>query len=257
MKNQPVKPKSGVPMILIGAVALIVILVVVYYLQTSKPGTNSGGTKPTPGATKPPGIPANAPVGAQPPNMLGSATAMVTVEEFADFQCPTCGIVHGVMKDIQAQFGSRIKFIYRNYPITQIHKNAYDASVAAEAAGLQDKNKFWEMQNLLFTNQAAWSNLADAKPVFKEYAGKIGLDVTRWENDMLGMPAKGRVDADMARARALNVTSTPTIYINGQSVSQPQLNFEGIKGLIDAELQKAPAQTAPPAAPASPANSNK
>lgn len=244
-------------MVIIGAVALVIILVVVYYLQTSKPGTNSAGSKPTPAATKPPGIPANAPIGAQPPNLLGSASAPVTVEEFADFQCPTCASIHPIMKDVQAAFGSRIKFIYRNYPLTQIHKNSYNAAVAAEAAGLQDKNKFWEMQNLLFTNQAVWSNLADPQPTFKEYAGKIGLDIARWENDMLGMPAKARVDADLARARALNITSTPTVFINGQAATQAQLNFEGIKGLIDAELQKAPAQTAPPAAPASSGNSNK
>lgn len=253
MKNQPVKPKSGAPMIIIGAAALIIILVVVYYLQTSKPGTNTSGVKPTPVAQKTSSIPANAPIGAQPPNMLGSANATVTVEEFADYQCPTCASMHPVMKNIQAEYGSRIKFIYRSFPLTQIHKNAYDAAVAAEAAGLQDRNKFWEMQNLLFTNQKIWSDMQDPRPTFKEYAGKIGLDVVRWENDLLGLPAKSRVDADLARSKALNITSTPTIYINGQALSQQQMNPEAMRQLIDAELQKAPAQTTAPA-PASPAN---
>lgn len=244
-------------MIIIGAVALIIVLVVVYYLQTSKPGPTAGGPKATPTTAKAQGIPANAPIGAQPPNMLGSATAPITVEEFADFQCPTCASIHSVMKEVNGQYGSRIKFIYRHYPLTQIHKNSYDASVAAEAAGLQDKNKFWEFQNLLFTNQSIWSNMPEPGPTFREYASKIGLDVARWENDLLGMSAKGRVDADLARARALNITSTPTIYINGQALTQNQLNLEAIKGLLDAELQKAPAQTAAPANPGSTANVNK
>ena len=245
-------------MIIIGAAALIIILVVVYYLQTSKPGTNTG-PKASPTVAKTQGTPANAPLGAQPPNMLGSATAAVTVEEFADYQCPTCASMHPVIKNIQSEYGSRIKFIYRSFPLTQIHKNAYDAAVAAEAAGLQDRNKFWEMQNLLFTNQKIWADMADPRPTFKEYAGKIGLDVVRWENDMLGLPAKSRVDADLARSKALNIQSTPTIYINGQALSQQQLNPEAIRQLIDAELQKVPAQTtAPaPASPAGTANGNK
>jgi protein-disulfide isomerase len=254
MKNQPAKPKSGAPLIIIGAVALIIILVVVFYLQTSKTGSNQAGPKTSPTVAKTQGIPSNAPVGAQPPNMLGSNTAAVTVEEFADYQCPTCAMMHPIMKNIQSTYGSRIKFIYRSYPLTQIHKNSYDAAVAAEAAGLQDRNKFWEMQNLLFTNQTVWSNLADPRPTFKEYAGKIGLDVAKWENDMLGMPAKGRVDADLARAKALNITSTPTIYVNGQALTQQQLTFDAMKQLIDAELEKVPGQTT---APAAPANANK
>jgi protein-disulfide isomerase len=246
-------------MIIIGAAALIIILVVVYYLQTSKPGSNSGGPKASPTVAKTQGTPSNAPLGAQPPNMLGSATASVTVEEFADYQCPTCASMHPVMKNIQSEYGSRIKFIYRSFPLTQIHKNAYDAAVAAEAAGLQDRNKFWEMQNLLFTNQKIWSDMQDPRPTFKEYAGKIGLDVVRWENDLLGLPAKSRVDADLARSKALNIQSTPTIYINGQALSQQQLTAEAIRGVIDAELQKAPAQTTapPPASPANTANGNK
>ena len=163
-----------------------------------------------------------------------------------------------MMNTIHASYGSRIKFIYRNFPLTQIHKNAYDASVAAEAVYLQDANKFWEMQNQLFTNQAVWSNMPDARPTFKEYVQKIGLDVVRWETDVAGMMAKNRVGADMERGRALNVGGTPTIYINGQPVSNPQMSVEGMRQIIDAELDKgaAPAQNPPPAQPANPSNAN-
>lgn len=179
----------------------------------------------------------NAPPGAQPPNMLGSATATVTVEEFADFQCPSCAQVHGMMKNIQSNYGNRIKFIYRHFPLSQLHKNAYDASLAAEAAGQQ--NRFWDMQNQLFTNQQAWSTSAEVRPIFVDYAQKMGLDVQKFQSDMLAMSTKLRVDADIKRGNALNLNSTPSVFINGKSVAFQQLNVEALRALIDAELQNA------------------
>jgi len=181
--------------------------------------------------------------GAQPANMLGSPTATVTIEEFADFQCPTCASVHSKMKEINALYSGRIKFIFRNFPLTQVHKNAYDAAVAAEAAGMQ--GKFWVMQDQLFSNQKAWSDSQEARKIFEEYAQKIGLDVARFQNDMLGLPAKTRVDADLQRARALNLNGTPTVYINGREVPFEQTGVAMMRQVIDAELQKANNQSQP------------
>ncbi len=178
----------------------------------------------------------SAPAGASPANMLGSPNAQVTVEEFADYQCPTCATTHPKMKQINSIYGSRIKFIFRNFPLS-MHAHGYEASVAAEAAGLQ--GKFWEMQNQLFTNQQAWANAADARKIFDDYAQKIGLDVEKFQNDSLGLAAKQRVDADLQRARALNVNSTPTIYVNGKPLPDQQLDVSTIRQFIDAELQKA------------------
>ncbi len=181
--------------------------------------------------------------GAQPANMLGSANATVTVEEFADFQCPTCAVVHSKMKEINALYSGRIKFIFRNFPLTQVHKNAYDAAVAAEAAGMQ--GKFWAMQDQLFNNQKAWSDSPEARKIFEEYAQKIGLDVARFQNDMLGLPAKTRVDADLQRARALNLSGTPAIFVNGKEVPIEQTGVEMMRQVIDAELQKSNNQSQP------------
>lgn len=132
----------------------------------------------------------SAPPGAQPPNVLGSPAATVTVEEFADYQCPTCAVQHTKMKEITGLYGNRIKFIYRNFPLTQIHKNALEASIAAEAAGMQGSDKFWAMQNQLFTNQQTWSNSTDVRKVFEEYAQKLGLDLAKYQADVAGLPAK-------------------------------------------------------------------
>ena len=207
-------------------------------------------------------IPPNAPVGAQPPNLSGSAAATVSVEEFADFQCPTCALVHPVMNEIKSTYGSRIRFVFRNFPL-QMHDKAYDAAVAAEAAGLQ--GKFWDMQNQLFVNQKNWTNNTNYKQLFKEYAGKIGLDVAKWETDILGLPAKNRVDADLARGKAIGINATPSLYVNGSTIEFKDMNVQTIKSVIDAELQKAaPATSTAPvansnsnAAPAANSNQNK
>ena len=78
---------------------------------------------------------ATAPAGASPAHYKGGAAAKVVIEEFADYQCPTCATLHPTVQQIQAAYGDRVKIIFRNYPLTQIHAKAYDAAVAAEAAG--------------------------------------------------------------------------------------------------------------------------
>jgi protein-disulfide isomerase len=157
------------------------------------------------------------------------------------------------MKEVQGMFGSRIKFIFRDFPLP-MHDKAYDAAVAAEAAGMQ--GKFWDMHNLLYTNQQTWSADPNYKAVFKGYAEKIGLDVDKWETDMAGMSAKSRIDADMQRGKALNINSTPTVYINGKSVPYPDMNVPTLKSLIDDALKGSQPQTAQPGAPANGSNAN-
>ena len=256
MKNIPEK-KSNTPMLIIGAVLVIALLGGWYMFSSAKSVSNSNTAKANNGNTanpaKTPGIPANAPQGATPPNQSGSATAMVTLEEFADFQCPQCAATHPIMNEIKSTYGSRIKFIYRDFPLDiPAHDKSYEASVAAEAAGMQ--NKFWDMQNMLFTNQKAWTaDNVGYKATWKEYAQKIGLDIPKWENDMAGIAAKSRVDEDKKRGKAIGVNSTPTLYVNNVEVPFAQLNVAGLRQIIDAELAKA----APQSQPAPAANTNK
>src|SRR5687768_4873145 len=249
MKNEP-KKSSGLPLIIIILVLVAVIGGGWWLYSQSKPAVNTNvNSAVATNRTRGQQIDPNAPVGATPPNMLGSPTAAVTVEEFADFQCGSCAATHPVMKEIQSTYGSRIKMIFRNYPLTG-HDKAYDAATAVEAAGMQDRNKFWAMQDQLFTNQQAWSTSPPYKQLWAEYAAKIGLDVRRFQSDMAGIAAKTRVDADVARGRALNVSSTPTIYVNGQAIPHLEANVPGLRRIIDAELQEATAkQSQPESAP--------
>jgi len=240
---------SNLPLLIIGAVLLVAIIGGWWFYSNSKSptvksNTNSANKKPVDNKAANPYD--NAPPGAQPANMLGSQAATVTVEEFADYQCPTCAVTHPKMQELTKLYGNRIKFVYRSFPLSQIHAHAYEASVAAEAAGLQ--NKFWEMQNQLFSNQKDWSNSPDAGKLFEGYAQNIGLDITKYQNDKLGLAAKARVDADIQRGRAIGVNSTPSIYINGKSLAFEQFEVAQMRQIIDAEFQKASSQQSSQAA---------
>ncbi|HUR97552.1 MAG TPA: thioredoxin domain-containing protein [Pyrinomonadaceae bacterium] len=261
MKNEPNKTNSAIPVVIIGLVLVgVVVGAYLLYRQSkevaSNNNTNVNSVKPATSRT--PQI--NASTGAAPPNMLGSPTASVTVEEFADFQCPTCGTTHPIMKEIQSTYGSKIRFIFREFPLT-MHPKAYDAAVAAEAAGMQ--GKFWAMQDQLFTNQQTWASpSANHKELWSGYAQKIGINVQQWETDIAGLSAKSRVDQDLQRGKGLNVGSTPSVYVNGELVPFPEMNVPGLRRIIDAELQKSPSNPAPASASSSgqvnsaPSNSN-
>lgn len=193
------------------------------------------------------------PPGASPAWTKGSPTALVTVEEFADFQCPTCSVMHPKVNEIRNAFGDRVRIIFRQYPLTQAHPHAYDAACAAEAAGMQ--GKFWEMQNLLFTNQRAWSNATDARSMFTEYAKTLGLNVEKFTDDMIGLAVKNRVDADLKRGQAIPVNSTPSFFINNKPLGN---NLDGLKAAVEKALQEAEGakQPAPEAANTSNTNSS-
>jgi protein-disulfide isomerase len=138
---------------------------------------------------------------------------------------------------MRATYGDRVRIIFREFPLSiPQHDKAYDAAVAAEAAGLQ--GKFWDMQNMLFANQQSWTRASDFRQILEGYAQKIGLDVEKFKNDMAGIPAKNRVDADLQRGRSLNVNSTPSFYVNGNLLSEQDMTSEGMRRVIDSELQK-------------------
>ncbi len=182
---------------------------------------------------------AKAPSGATPTHFKGGQNATVVIEEFADFQCPSCAFVHPTVQELHATYGDKIKIIFRNFPLP-VHSKAFDAALAAEAAGMQ--GKFWEMQNLLFSNQKIWAVELDHRRMFEEYARKLGLDVERFRADMFSMVARNRVEKDLERGRALKVQSTPTFFVNGRPLNYEDTEFQRFRAVIDAELKKANVQ---------------
>jgi protein-disulfide isomerase len=180
---------------------------------------------------------ANAPPGSQPPHFRGSESASVTLEEFGDFECPPCGLLHPVLKGIEDEYGPRLRVVFREYPLTPNHPHALAAARAAEAAGMQ--GRFFEMHDLLYQNQTTWKDLFDVRPVYEEYAKKIGLDVERWKKDQTSEVVEQRIFLDGTRAHALGVKGTPTVFVNGAEVPFEQQNPEGLRAAINKALSSA------------------
>lgn len=175
--------------------------------------------------------------GADPPHMRNNSDRKIVVEEFGDFQCPRCSVVYGELKKVENEFGDKITVIFRQMPLTSIHKFAYDAARAAEAAGMQ--GKFWEMHDMLYEKQKDWSILPDARPEFSRYAQQLGLEVARFQNDMTSPMVNSRVALDVRRAESLRVSGTPTIYVNGKMVNVNDMTAEGLRKYINEAINQA------------------
>jgi protein-disulfide isomerase len=147
----------------------------------------------------------------------------------SDFQCPFCGRVTPTLKQIEEEYGDRVRIVFKHLPLG-MHPKAPAAHAAAEAAHRQ--GKFWEMHDKIFANQA---NMSPEQYVI--YAQEIGLDVERFERDVVSSEVKARVDADAKEAASLGVTGTPAFFVNGRFLSGAQ-PFAAFKSLIDEELGK-------------------
>lgn len=153
----------------------------------------------------------------------GSATPKVSFVEYSDFQCPACGAYHPLLEEMYAKYKDSISFTYRHFPLPQ-HQNALPAAYAAEAAGAQ--GKFWEMADMLFTNQAEWSEVANAGAIFEGYAQKLGLDIAKYKIDIASDTTKAHVEASKKSGTLSALDHTPTFFINGKIIANPQSKEE-------------------------------
>ncbi len=160
--------------------------------------------------------------------------ASVTLEEFGDYQCPPCGGLNPELKKLKSEYGNRIKFIFHHFPLSQIHKHALDASRAAAAAGLQ--GRFWEMHDLLYQNQATWSEANDLRPIVVNFARQLGLNVDRFVRDMDGEQVNSVISNDVILGQSLNVTGTPTLFVDGQMIQMEDSTPDKLRKTIDQRL---------------------
>ena len=163
----------------------------------------------------------------------GSAASKLVLVEYGDFQCPACAAYEPFIQKINDTYKDTIVFVYRNFPLPN-HKNAVPAARFAEAAGLQ--GKYWEMHDLLYTRQQAWSGVADSEPVFVHYGEELKLDTAKLKLDASTDPVKQKIDKDSSGALRFNVNATPTFFLQGQRI-QPA-NYDEFKSLIDAAIAK-------------------
>jgi protein-disulfide isomerase len=165
-------------------------------------------------------------------HVLGPENAPVTIIEYSDFQCPACASFYPLVEKLLDEASTTVRFVYRHFPLYPMpHKNAYLASQAAEAAGLQ--GKFWEMYRMLFTNQAAWEKSDTATTIFEDYAGRIGLDMSTYKKDADSASVKARVQRDREEGDSLGVSGTPTLFVNGKVIINPN-SYDSFKAFIQA-----------------------
>jgi protein-disulfide isomerase len=138
----------------------------------------------------------------------GAVDAPVTLVEYGDYECPHCGRAYPIVKEVQRRLGSRLRFVFRNFPLSESHPHAQHAAEAAESAGAH--GRFWEMHDTLFEHQRA---LLDRHLV--EYATSVGLDPTVFEEELRSHAHKARVREDFMSGIRSGVNGTPTFFING------------------------------------------
>jgi protein-disulfide isomerase len=160
----------------------------------------------------------------------GNKEAKIVLVEYSDFQCPACGAYYPLLKQLNQELSGEVQFVYRHFPLRQIHANAELAARAAEAAGRQ--GKFWEYHDLLFENQREWSEESRARDIFVRYAQSLDLDTGRFTNDMDSQEIKEKVDKDYASGVRSAVDATPTFFLNGKRIQNPR-SYEEFRSVIE------------------------
>jgi len=164
-------------------------------------------------------------------HLLGPADAPVTVLEYGDYECPYC---RGAARDVHRlldRFPGKIRFVFRNFPITQLHPHAEQAAEAAEAAAAQ--GKFWEMYELLLrpSSQLDFDSLLG-------YADRLGLDTGRFENEVRGGVYAGRIERDLSEGGRNGVNQTPKFYVDGERIDG-KFPMEGLVDSVTAAVKDA------------------
>ncbi len=188
---------------------------------------------------------AGAPTAITPENLINPEAFRVTgsdaklqLVEFADFECPACAAFHPELKRFLADFGDQVDFMFRVIPI---HANSKEAAAAAYSAN--EQGKFKEMHDVLFEKQSEWTKYgissAERIALYESYAAEIGLDVEKYKADFSNnrKAYDAIVDRDAKDAQAMNVQSTPTLIVNGNTAIRGAQSYETLKALLEASSE--------------------
>lgn len=148
-------------------------------------------------------------------NIRGKLDSAIKVIEFADTQCPACAAVNPLMDELFKQYGDRVSFTFRHFPLP-MHKNAYAGADATEAAG--EQGKFWEMLAKVYETQPIWAETSDPAPTYQKLAEELGLNLEQFNKSYTGKINRKRIDQDKADGQYLAVPGTPTFYVNGEQI---------------------------------------
>lgn len=161
----------------------------------------------------------------------GNASSRVVLIEYGDYQCPACAFYEKFTSELVKEFKNEMVFVYRHFPLRNIHMNADLSARAAEAAGMQ--GAYWEMHTMLYKNQKAWERAGNAKEIFTRYATSLGIDTVQFARDIESAALKAKVQADYESGLRAEVNGTPTFFLNGKKIENPQ-SYAGFRTLIEA-----------------------
>ncbi len=161
----------------------------------------------------------------------GDLNAPIALIEYGDYECPSCGIAFPIVKDVQRHFGKRLCFVFRNFPLTQIHPEAESAAETAEFAGA--RGSFWEMHDALFLNQTILG-----PPLYLQLVEALGLPTAALAEALKDRTFRAKVRDDFRGGLKSGVNGTPTFFINGRRHDGP-FDLEDLIAAIEAELARA------------------
>lgn len=163
-------------------------------------------------------------------NNSGEQTAQkVEILKYSDFQCPACRTFVPMEEDLKNEFGDMVEITYKHFPLSGFQ---YSRLAAHSAEAAREQGHFDEMHDLIFENQAEWSQ-GNARELFEEYAEDIGLDMEQFREDVESDEIAGRVESNRQEGIRRTVTSTPTFFINGRKLQQNPQNYEQFKSIVE------------------------
>jgi protein-disulfide isomerase len=168
-------------------------------------------------------------------HIRGPENAPVTLVEFGDYECPSCGAYHPFVKEILTRYPDKVRLEFHHFPLVGVHANAMLGAMAAEAAG--EQGKFWEMHDALFENQPMWGESRNPEPVLISIASRIGLDVNRFMQQLRNPALQDRILKDVTKGNELKIEETPTFFVNGDR-AHLKLSVEDFASTIEAHLHK-------------------
>jgi protein-disulfide isomerase len=171
-------------------------------------------------------------------NVRGNLSSSVELVSYKDFECGPCAYFHPLDEEVYEKYKDQVKFRFRHYPIENSHPNTRAAHRAAEAAGKQ--GKFFEMTDILFTNQTQWYSQATSSPIaiFESYATQLNLNMDQFKTDFASDSVNSTISADKQLGSEAQVTGTPSYFINGELLDNNELSsIESFSAVIDEALK--------------------
>jgi protein-disulfide isomerase len=210
----------------LATLGIIVVVLAAIFVVTTHKKANAPGASSNVAATS---------------HIEGQGKSGVTLTEYGDYECPACYQYYPILQQVFTKYSTQIYFQFRNFPLTQIHKNAFAGARAAEAAGLQ--GKYWEMHDALYNNQdpngqQGWVASDSPLTYFTAFAQQLGLNTTKFKTDYASAAVNASINKDLSVGQAFNFQGTPSFTINNQPISAPAPTVDAFSKVIDAAIAK-------------------